>query len=87
MHGQPGHITRADATQFFGHRCKDALTPERTFDSQATWAIDVLALLDMLSMGACTTRYWQTSGRLVQELNDCNVPVVHIQNVKCNSSN
>ena len=24
---------------------------------------------DMLSMGVCTTSHWQTSGRLVQELN------------------
>ena len=28
----------------------------------------------MLSMGVCTTRQWQTSGRLVQELNVCTVP-------------
>ena len=26
-------------------------------------------LLDMISTGFCTTRHWQTSGRLVQELN------------------
>ena len=26
---------------------------------------------DMLSMGLCTTRHYQTSGRLVQELNVC----------------
>ena len=28
---------------------------------------------DMLFMGICTTRHWQTSGRLVQELNVCTV--------------
>ena len=28
---------------------------------------------DMLSMDVCTTRHWQTSGRLVQELNVCTV--------------
>ena len=45
------------------------LTTEHSFDLQATWAIGVLGLLfDMLSMGVCTTRQWQTSGRLVQEL-------------------
>ena len=27
----------------------------------------------MLSMGFCTTRHWQTSDRLVQELNVCTV--------------
>ena len=45
----------------------DDLTTERSFDS----FIDVLGLyFDMLSMGVCT-RFWQTSGRLVQELNVC----------------
>ena len=49
-------------------------TTERSFDSQATWGIDVLDLfLDMVSMGVCTTRRWQTSSRLVQELNACTV--------------
>ena len=28
---------------------------------------------DMLPMGICTTRHWQTSGQLVQELNVCTV--------------
>ena len=31
----------------------------------------------MLSMGVCTTRYWQTSSRLVQELNVCTVDGDH----------
>ena len=30
-------------------------------------------LFDMLSMGVCKTRHWQTSGRLVQELNACTI--------------
>ena len=30
---------------------------------------------DMLSMGVCTTRHWQTSSRLVQELNVCTVHI------------
>ena len=34
---------------------------------------------DMLSMGDCTTsRHWPTSGRLVQELNDCTVLVAYM---------
>ena len=32
-----------------------------------------LNLFDILSMAVCTTRHWQTSGRLVQELNVCTV--------------
>ena len=53
----------------------DDLTTERSFDSQATWVIDVLGLFfDMLSMGVCINRHWQTSGQLVRELNVCTVP-------------
>ena len=33
----------------------------------------VMSLVFMLSMGICTTRYWQTSGRLMQELKVCTV--------------
>ena len=33
-------------------------------------------LFDVLSMGVCTTRHWQTSGELVQELNVCTVCVM-----------
>ena len=57
-----------------GHVCMVDLTTERSFDSQVTWVIDVLGLFfDILSVGVCTTRYWQTSGGLVQELNVCTV--------------
>ena len=50
------------------------LTTERSFESQATRYIGVLDLLfDMVSMGICTIRHWQTSGRLVEELNVCAV--------------
>ena len=39
-----------------------------------TWVIDVFGLFfDMLSMGDFTTRLWQTTGRLVQELDVCTV--------------
>ena len=52
----------------------DDLTTERSFDSQAPWVIDVLRIyVDILPLSVCTTRYWKTSGRLVQELNACTV--------------
>ena len=52
----------------------DDLTTERSFDSQATWVADVLCLyFDILFKSACTTRHWQTSGRLAQELCVCPV--------------
>ena len=58
---------RPVVTQFLDHGCMDDLTIKRTFDSQATCVIDVLGLyFEMLSMGMCTTRHWQISGRLVQ---------------------
>ena len=64
------------ATQFPWHGCMDGLITQRSFDSEAMWGIDVLGLfVDMLSMGVCTTTHWQTSGRLVQELNVCTVYV------------
>ena len=49
---------------------------EHSFDSQATWVIGMLDIVfDMLSMGAFTTRHWQTSGQLVQELKVCTANV------------
>ena len=60
------------AIQFPGRGCMDDSTTERRLYSQATWVIDLLGLIfDIFSMGAFTTRHWQTSGRLVQELNVC----------------
>ena len=35
--------------------------------------ICVAYFISMLSMGVCTTRHWQTSGRLVLEFNVCAV--------------
>ena len=56
------------------HGFIDDLTTEHGFDSQATCYIDVPGFFfDTLSMGVCTTRLWQTPGRLVQELNVCTV--------------
>ena len=51
-------------TYFFGHAIHECL----------------FVFLDMPSMSVCTTRHWQTSGRLVQELNVCTLlRVVHTQ--------
>ena len=35
--------------------------------------INLAYFFDMLAIGVCTTRHWQASGRLVQELNVCTV--------------
>ena len=76
--GSPG-ITHPIANLFLRHGCMDDLATERGFYSQGTWFICVLGLfVDMLSMGACTTRQWQTSDRPVQELNVSAVKCVYV---------
>ena len=42
MRGLPGQNTRPIAIQFTGHDCINALTTERSFESQATWVIYVI---------------------------------------------
>ena len=80
MCGQPEHYTQSHAllqTQFPGHGFKNDRKTERNVDSQATWVVYVLGLFfDMLSMGVFPTSHWQISGRLVQELNVCTVPLI-----------
>ena len=74
MPGQTGHNTQPHA-QFPGYGCMDDLTTESSFNSQATCVImSLIYFFDMLSLGVCTTRHWQTSGRLVQELKVCTAP-------------
>ena len=81
--GSPGiiHDYTPDCQPVSGARMHDGLhnTTERSFDSHATWSIDVLVLFDMLSISICTTRHWQTSGRLVQELTVCTVIISTVQ--------
>ena len=64
-------------TQFYGQGCNHMTLNSKlnvSFISQALWVIYVLGLcFDVLSMGVCKTRHWQTSGRLVQELHVCTV--------------
>ena len=69
MRGQSWHNTQPHSRLPLSCLCMDDLTTERIFDSQSTWVIDVLGYFLTLSMGVCITRHWQTSGRLVQELN------------------
>ena len=45
-----------------------ALT-ERSFESKATSHWCAWLIFDMFSVRVCSTRHWQTSGQLVQELN------------------
>ena len=67
---------RPIATQSPGLGCMDDLRTKRSFDSQTIGSLVCLPyLFEILSMGVCTTRHKQTSGRLVQELNVCTVAV------------
>ena len=75
---QTVHNTRPPARLPPFSKGMDDLTTGRSFDSQATCTqvIDMIgSFFEMLSMGVCTTRHWQTSSRLVQELNVCTVAV------------
>ena len=77
MCGRSGHNTRPHTRLPSSFLVTDNLKTECSFGLQATCVIGVPGLFfDMLFMSACTTRYWQTSGRLVQVLNEC---TVHIQ--------
>ena len=80
MPGQPGHYARPHPrlqSRFLGKDARVTST-EHSFDWQASWIIVVLGLFyDMSSMNVCTIRHWQTSSRLVQELNVCTVFIVH----------
>ena len=64
MCGQPGYTTGPHALLppcFLG---MNDLKTERSFDSKATWVIDVRALFfDKLPMGYCTISHWEKTGR------------------------
>ena len=81
MRGKPRHDTRLIARLPPSFEGMDAFTNECSFDSQDTWILTYS--FDMLTMGACTTRYWQMSGRLVQELNVCTVLLIFIMFLLC----
>ena len=65
------------ARKFPGHGCDHrSMTskPKAALISKLRGSLMCLAyFFDMLSMWMCTNRHWQTSGRLVQELNVCTV--------------
>ena len=72
----PWHSTRQHARLPPSFLSMDYLRTECSLDSQATWmtnVLDVLNVFDLLFVGVCTIRHWQTSWRLVQELNACTV--------------
>ena len=70
MRGQPGHNTRPHIRLQSSLLDIDAwMTSQLNVGLISKLRGDVLGLFfDMLSMGICTTRHWQTSGPLVQEL-------------------
>ena len=64
------HRTPGQPTSFLG---MNDLTTERSFDWQATWVIDENDKFCCKVVRVSTTRHWQMSGRLVQELDVCSV--------------
>ena len=57
------------------------MTPknERSFDSKAWLTFCAWPYFDILPMGVCIIKHWQTSGRLVQELNVCTMHAINVQ--------
>ena len=82
MCGQPMHNTRPHArlqSIFWGMDASEDLRMNVAFIHKIRWSLVYVAyLFDMLPTSFGTTRHWQTSGRLVQELNVCAVCVSHV---------
>ena len=71
------YMTACFATQLSGSGCQMTSQLSIALIRKQHRSLMCLAyFFDMLSMGVCTTRYWQTPGRLVQDLNVCNVRLV-----------
>ena len=77
MSGRPAHNTQPHArlpTSFLGMEAWMTSQLNVELIRKPRGVLMCLAyFFDMLSMGVCKTRHWQTSGRLVQELNTCTV--------------
>ena len=72
MRCQPEHNTWPQARLSPNFLGMDDLTTERSSDSQDMWSLMCSDYFYYISfIGDCTTSHWQTSGRLVQELNAC----------------
>ena len=82
MRGQPGHNTQPHARLQPSFQGIDAwITSELNEALVFKLRVSFMSLSDIFdipSIGVFTTRHWQTSGRLVQELNVCTVldPVI-----------
>ena len=75
MCGQPGHDTQPHTRTPPSFLGMDASQLNVALIHNLFWSLMCLAYsFDMLSMGICTTRHWQTPSQLVQELNVCTIP-------------
>ena len=75
MPGQLGHNTRLHFQFPPGFMDMDACTTPQLNVVLVRKLLCAWLILDTLSISVCTTRHWQTSGQLVQELNVCTVPL------------
>ena len=69
MPGHPGHSTRPHARLPPSFLDMDACTTSQLNVALIRKLLCAWFIFDMLSISVCTTRHWQTSGQLVQELN------------------
>ena len=81
MRGQSGHDTCPHVkstpsvlglNSWMTSQLNEALIPKLYVGHSCVWLF-----FDILFMDVCTTRQWQTSGRLVQELNACIVDLMY----------
>ena len=83
MRGQPGHNTQPHAQLQPSFQGIDAwITSKLNEALVCNLRVSLMSLadvFDMSSMVVCTTRHWQTSGRLVQELNVCTTGVKRVK--------
>ena len=73
MPGQPGHSTRLHAQFPPSFLDMDACTTSQLNVALVRKLLCAWLIFDTLSISVCTTRHWQTSGKLVQEVNVCTV--------------
>ena len=77
MRGQPGHNTQPHArSQPSVHGIDAWITSELNEALVCKLRVSLMSMADILTChpwSFCTTRHWQTYGRLVQELNVCTV--------------
>ena len=82
MANRAKYTTARPIATHFPHPCIDAWMTLQL--KQRVLFVRLSYFLDMLSMGVCITRRWQTTSRIMQELNSCTTsPSLYIHRPDC----